>query len=116
MNQGKISKPLGAGVGGRGRGGLDLPGRQVVAIQDELVVHKSAEKLAAEEEPSSSPIPERVILSAFKLQSLNCYCSLAMDSLYLSVIVSIYKSIVPLIFVLSLLFSLIMYNLYLYLD
>ncbi|KAG6723712.1 hypothetical protein I3842_03G221400 [Carya illinoinensis] len=60
MNQGKISKPLGAGVGGRGRGGLDLPGRQVVAIQDELVVHKSAEKLAAEEEPSSSPIPERV--------------------------------------------------------
>ncbi|XP_041004881.1 casein kinase 1-like protein HD16 isoform X1 [Juglans microcarpa x Juglans regia] len=60
MNQGKISKPLGAGVGGRGRGGLDLPGRQVVAIQDELVVHKSAEKLAAEEEPSSSPLPERV--------------------------------------------------------
>ncbi|KAK4604209.1 hypothetical protein RGQ29_012637 [Quercus rubra] len=61
MNQGKNAKPLGAGAGGRGRGALDLPGREVVAIQDEPVVQKSAEKLAAAgKEGSTSPLPERV--------------------------------------------------------
>jgi hypothetical protein len=63
MNQGKNAKPLGTGAGGRGRGALDLPGRDVVAIQDELVVQKSAEKLdAVGKEGSTSPLPERVLL------------------------------------------------------
>lgn len=62
MNQGKNTKPLGTGAGGRGRGALDLPGREVVAIQDEPLVQKSAEKLAAAgKEGSTSPLPERVL-------------------------------------------------------
>ncbi|KAB1209221.1 Casein kinase I [Morella rubra] len=60
MNQGKNAKPLGAGGGGRGRRGSNLPGRQLVAIQDELAVQKSAEKLVAEDETSTSPLPEKV--------------------------------------------------------
>lgn len=61
MNQGKNAKPLGAGGGGRGRRGSNLPGRQLVAIQDELAVQKSAEKLVADDETSTSPLPEKVL-------------------------------------------------------
>ncbi|XP_062148104.1 casein kinase 1-like protein HD16 [Alnus glutinosa] len=54
------AKPLGAGAGGLGRGGLDLPKKEVAAIQDERMVQKCAEKLAAEAEGSTSPLPEKV--------------------------------------------------------
>ena len=55
MNQDENAKLLGVGVRGRGRGGLDLLPRQAV--------DKSAEKLAAgEEEGSTSPLPERVLV------------------------------------------------------
>ncbi|KAH7534061.1 hypothetical protein FEM48_Zijuj04G0197500 [Ziziphus jujuba var. spinosa] len=47
MNQGKNAKPIGAGVGGQGHTGLDLPIGKLVAVRDELVAQKSAEKLAA---------------------------------------------------------------------
>jgi hypothetical protein len=58
------AKPLGAGAGagGLGRGGLDLLKKEVVAIQDEQAVQKCAEKLAAEAEGSTSPLPERVLI------------------------------------------------------
>ncbi|KAH7520792.1 hypothetical protein FEM48_Zijuj08G0183600 [Ziziphus jujuba var. spinosa] len=60
MNQGKNAKPIGAGVGGQGHTGLDLPIGKLVAVRDELVAQKSAEKLAAaEDEGSTSPLPER---------------------------------------------------------
>ncbi|XP_060668709.1 casein kinase 1-like protein HD16 isoform X2 [Ziziphus jujuba] len=61
MNQGKNAKPIGAGVGGQGHTGLDLPIGKLVAVRDELVAQKSAEKLAAaEDEGSTSPLPERI--------------------------------------------------------
>ena len=61
MNQGKNAKPFGAGVGGKGHAGLNLPKRDVVVVNDDLVDQKGAEKLAAnEDEGSSSPLPERV--------------------------------------------------------
>lgn len=63
MNQDKNGKLLGTGVGGRGRVGLDLAAREVVAIPDEVVAEKGAEKLAAvEEEGNASPLPEKVLL------------------------------------------------------
>lgn len=62
INQDKNAKPFGAGVGGLGHTGLNLPAREVVAINDELVGEKSADKLAPiEEEGSASPLPERVL-------------------------------------------------------
>lgn len=62
MNQGKNAKPIGAGVGGQGHTGLDLPIGKLVAVRDELVAQKSAEKLAAaEDEGGTSPLPERVL-------------------------------------------------------
>ena len=86
MNQGKNAKPLGAGAGGRGRGALDLPGREVVAIQDEPVVQKSAEKLAAAgKEGSTSPLPERVLfLKPFCFQSVCIKLSLLFFSSFSS--------------------------------
>ncbi|XP_048330474.2 casein kinase 1-like protein HD16 isoform X2 [Ziziphus jujuba] len=61
MNQGKNAKPIGAGVGGQGHTGLDLPIGKLVAVRDDLVAQKSAEKLAAaEDEGSTSPLPERI--------------------------------------------------------
>lgn len=61
MNQNKNTKIIGAGVGGQGHAGLDMPVGDLFAVRDELVVQKSAEKLAApEEEGSTSPLPERV--------------------------------------------------------
>lgn len=66
MNQGKNSKLFGAGVGGQA--GLDLPKRDLVVVHDELVDQKGAQKLAAiEDEGSSSPLPERVLLFTFLL-------------------------------------------------
>lgn len=68
MNQGKNSKLFGAGVGGQGHAGLDLPKRDLVVVHDELVDQKGAQKLAAiEDEGSSSPLPERVLLFTFLL-------------------------------------------------
>lgn len=55
------AKPLGAGAGGLGRGGLDLPKKEVVAVQDDQMVQKCAEKLAAEAEGSTNPLPEKVL-------------------------------------------------------
>lgn len=66
MNQNKNAKQLGAGIGGQGQTGLDLPIGKLVAVRDELVVQKSAEKLAAaEDEGSTSPLPERVLSWSF---------------------------------------------------
>lgn len=61
-NQDKNAKALGAGIGGLGRTDLDLPVREVVAINKELVVEKGADKMAVEEEGSTSPLPDRVQL------------------------------------------------------
>lgn len=66
MNQNKNTKIIGAGVGGQGHAGLDMPVGDLFAVRDELVVQKSAEKLAApEEEGSTSPLPERVLFWPF---------------------------------------------------
>ncbi|KAA8523103.1 hypothetical protein F0562_009526 [Nyssa sinensis] len=63
MNQDKNAELFGIGVGGRARTGLNIAAKEVVAIPDELVGEKSAEKLAAAEgEGSTSPLPERVQL------------------------------------------------------
>lgn len=71
MNQGKNSKLFGAGVGGQGNAGLDLPKRDLVAVHDELVDQKGAQKLTAiEDEGSSSPLPERVIFVTSLLGSI----------------------------------------------
>ncbi|KAL8102390.1 casein kinase 1-like protein HD16 [Apium graveolens] len=61
-NQEKNAEIFGAGVGGRGRAVLDARAKEMAAIPD-VVAEKSAEKLAAaEEEGSTSPLPERVQL------------------------------------------------------
>ncbi|PON73304.1 GPCR kinase [Parasponia andersonii] len=61
MNQGKNVKGPGAGVGAQGHTGLDLPVGDLIAVRNELVVQKSAEKLAAaDDEGSTNPLPERV--------------------------------------------------------
>lgn len=63
MNQDENAKLV--VVRGRGRAGLDLPVRQVV--------EKSAEKLVAgEEEGSTSPLPERVLIFRVFLEFLGC--------------------------------------------
>lgn len=59
-NQDKNAEIFGAGVGGRGRAVIDGRAKEIAAIPD-VVAEKSADKLAvAEEEGSTSPLPERV--------------------------------------------------------
>lgn len=71
MNQSKNAKPIGAVFGGQGYTGLDVPAGDLFAVRDELVVQKSAEKLAAaEDEGSTSPLPDRVCSLAFLLPVL----------------------------------------------
>nr|XP_011458971.1 PREDICTED: uncharacterized protein LOC101301711 [Fragaria vesca subsp. vesca]XP_011459004.1 PREDICTED: uncharacterized protein LOC101301711 [Fragaria vesca subsp. vesca] len=72
MNQGKNPKLFGAGVGGQGHAGLDLPKRDLVAVPDELIDQKGAQKLTAiEDEGSSSPLPERVQIGNSPLYKLD---------------------------------------------
>ena len=62
INQDKNVEPFGAGLGGRGRACLDVGVKAPIPV--ELVVEKTAEKLAAvEEEGNTTPLPERVLLS-----------------------------------------------------
>lgn len=60
INQDKNVKPFDAGVGGLGRTGLNLPPREVIAINDELVVEKSADKLPPIGDDAANPLPERI--------------------------------------------------------
>ncbi|KAK6944984.1 Protein kinase domain [Dillenia turbinata] len=61
MNQNKNTEPLGAAVGGQMGTGLELAAREEVAICNELVAIKSAEKPGAlEEEGNTDPLPERI--------------------------------------------------------
>ncbi|XP_077233723.1 casein kinase 1-like protein HD16 [Tasmannia lanceolata] len=61
MNRNKQCKVLGAPVGTGAYADLEAGVREVVAIRDEANVERAPEKLVvAEEEGSSSPIPERV--------------------------------------------------------
>ncbi|KAL5572678.1 hypothetical protein UlMin_022275 [Ulmus minor] len=61
MNQGRNAKILGAALGGQGHMGVNPPVGDLIAARDELAVQKSAEKLAAaDDEGSTSPLPERV--------------------------------------------------------
>ncbi|XP_058074816.1 casein kinase 1-like protein HD16 [Magnolia sinica] len=63
MNQNKPCKLLAAGVGGEEYADLEVGVREVVAIRDEAVEERSAEKmLGVGEEGSTSPVPERVQL------------------------------------------------------
>lgn len=53
-------------MGGQGHTGLDMPVGDLLAVRDELVIQKSAAKLAAtDDEGSTSALPERVLFWPF---------------------------------------------------
>lgn len=71
-NQNKNTKLLGAGVGGQGHTGLDMPVGDLLAVRDELVIQKSAAKLAAtDDEGSTSALPERVQIGSSPVYKLD---------------------------------------------
>ncbi|XP_030488629.1 casein kinase 1-like protein HD16 isoform X1 [Cannabis sativa] len=71
MNQGKNVKLIGAGISAQGNTGFDLPVGNLISVR-ELAAQKSAEKLAvADDEGSTSPLPERVQIGNSPLYKLD---------------------------------------------
>ncbi|XP_062117921.1 casein kinase 1-like protein HD16 [Humulus lupulus] len=71
MNQGKNVKLTGAGIGAHGNTSLDLPVGNLISVR-ELGVQKSVKKLAvADDEGSTSPLPERVQIGNSPLYKLD---------------------------------------------
>ncbi|KAM6582233.1 hypothetical protein CsatB_009235 [Cannabis sativa] len=71
MNQGKNVKLIGAGISAQGNTGFELPVGNLISVR-ELAAQKSAEKLAvADDEGSTSPLPERVQIGNSPLYKLD---------------------------------------------